>query len=103
MIEVVTEAERIVCPGPPSPGPCILIGPPPHDMQESRRDREGFPDSYSLLLLTTSPQETPMEVDTLAPVWLPAELEDEILSWAAIIVPSDALSLTLVSRRVHNV
>ncbi|KAL1675353.1 hypothetical protein EV122DRAFT_268414 [Schizophyllum commune] len=44
-----------------------------------------------------------MEVDTLAPVWLPAELEDEILSWAAIIVPSDALSLTLVSRRVHNV
>ena len=44
-----------------------------------------------------------MEVDTLAPVWLPAELEDEILSWAAILVPSDALSLTLVSRRVHNV
>ncbi|KAL1738221.1 hypothetical protein HDZ31DRAFT_70242 [Schizophyllum fasciatum] len=44
-----------------------------------------------------------MAMSTLAPVWLPAELEDEILSWAALLVPNDALSLTLVSRRVHNV
>ncbi|TRM60037.1 hypothetical protein BD626DRAFT_436222 [Schizophyllum amplum] len=39
----------------------------------------------------------------LAPICLPAELEDEILLWAAILAPKAALELTLVSRRVHSI